>query len=256
MNENEIKYLKDDDLSLYDATSLPIAFLLKSLFIKFRRKTYGKLLDRNARMVWTTSQVSDAVGPADNVRNYLERQTLRAILKDLSAKYPIHSACEVGCGYGRIIMVLKEFAGRAVGFEREGYLVNIAEQLLPAIEFRQVGSLDQVAKVGAGSFDFAMTCTVLQHLTDDFCKKVLQEMKALASGGHILLIEKTYPINITENTKDGDSFLSRDRPVRQYEDWMKPFVLASTRERIVEPKYYNAKPGTCMLFRSPKLKQP
>jgi len=160
----------------------------------------------------------------------------------------------VGCGYGRLTMVLKEFAQKVAGFEREKNLVDIARPLLPAIEFYHVESLDKISESGMQPFDFTMTCTVLQHLTDDFCQKVIEEIKRIAPNGHVLLIEKTEPIAITTNIKDGASFISRDRAIETYTRLMSPFRLVATAKRLVEPTYYNPHPGTCMLFRSPLLK--
>ena len=227
--------------------------LVLALLYKVYRKTLGRCFNKDTRMVWTVKGVSDATGPMDNVRNYLERRTIRSILGPLSKQYPIASACEVGCGYGRIIMVLQEFSQKVVGFEREAHLLDVARPLLPTIEFCQINSLDQLTTLRKGNFDLAMTCTVLQHLTDEFCQKVLEEVKTLAPKGHILLIEKTTPIMTTENTSDGNAFLSRARSVDIYTEWMKPYVLVSTTKRKLEPGYANDDPGTCMLFRSPLL---
>lgn len=256
MNQNEVHYFSGEELQFYDATTLPVKYLLKSLFVKFRRKLWGKLTDRNARMVWTVTEVSDAIGPADNVRNYLERQTVRSLLSEVAREQTVASACEVGCGYGRLIMVLKEFSSKVVGFEREPHLVSIAHSVLPDVEFCQCDSLDQINKMGKGEFDVVMTCTVLQHLTDDFCQKVLQEIKQLAPKGHVLLIEKTEAINVSQNVSEGRSFLSRARTVETYQKWMEPYALVKTTSRVLERTYDNKSPGTCMLFKSPALSQP
>lgn len=253
MNENEIKYFSKEELKFYDATSLPILYLLKSLFIKIRRKTWGRYYDRKSRMIWTVNTISDASGLESNIRNYYERQTIRSILSFIHNKYTISTACEVGCGFGRLIMVLQEFSTKVVGFEREHHLVGIARTLLPKIEFCQVESLDKLNILGKGPFDFVLTSTVLQHLTDNFCQKVLEEIKHLSPKGHVLLIEKTEAIMTTSNIQDGNSFISRARPIDTYAQWMKPYRLISTSERIIEPTYPYPKPGTCMLFRSSLL---
>lgn len=219
-------------------------------FIKLRDKLFGV---NSARMIWDIGSVSDVAGPVDNVRNYIERRNLRSILKELSAIHPIKSTCEVGCGYGRITMVLKEFADHVVGFEREPHLATLAQSLLPEIEICRCDSLDQISKMGKGPFDFIMTWTVLQHLTDDFCLKVIEEIKKLAPNGYVLLTEKNDAIRVTENNKDDRCFISRARPVEVYKEWMKPFVLVKATERILEPGYPNPKPGACMLFKSPTI---
>lgn len=253
MNQNEFKYFKGKEAELFDASSLPTGFLLKSLFIKARRKSWGKVSDARARFVWTVNEVSDTSGPAATVRDYRERQTIRGIIKPIAEKYPLKAACEVGCGYGRVTMVLKEFAGTVVGFEREAHLVNIAKRLMPEIDFCRVEGLDKISSCGKGRFDLVMTCTVLQHLTDEHCRSVIEEMKRICPEGHVLIIEKTDDFATTKNFTDGNSFMSRGRSPEQYSAWMKPYKLVSVSKRVVETGYYNPNPGTCMLFASPSL---
>ena len=251
MNTNETKYFNEEELQYCDATSLPKWYLIKSLLIKIRRRFWGRYFDKNARMSWSVDNVVDASGPTYNIRNYLERQTIRSILSDLKTD-KISSACEVGCGYGRIIMVLKEFADNVVGFEREPHLLRIAQSLLPDIVFHNCRSLDQISQAGKGPFDLVMTSTVLQHLTDDFCGKVIEELKKISPRGYVLLYEKTESISVTKEFSDGNKFISRARSVKTYEKMMGPYTLHKSKEMVLEPTYDNKAPGTCMLFKSPK----
>lgn len=254
MNLREMKYFGPDELKLYDGTSLPFFYLIKCLAVKVRRHLWGRFLDSTSRLVWTVTAVSDATGPTDNVRNYMERKTVRSILSGLSGNYPIKAAGEVACGYGRIIMVLKEFSEKVVGFEREEHLLTIARHLLPDIDFCRCESLDQIGAISERQFDFMMTNTVLQHLNDDFCGRVLAEMKKLCPEGHILLAEKTESISVSTNQTDGTQFISRARTVEAYQRYMAPFVLVSTVDMVLEPTYHNKRPGIYMLFRSPDAK--
>ena len=48
-------------------------------------------------------------------------------------------------------MVLEEYAGRVVGFEREAHLLEIAKELLAKIDFCKVDSLDNLSSLGKGS---------------------------------------------------------------------------------------------------------
>ena len=91
--------------------------------------------------VWTPAETSDVSGPASIVRNYLEQRDVRRCLTAAAAERPIRRAIDVGCGYGRLTMVLSEFAPAVTGFERESGLVAEARRLLPAIEFVEVASL-------------------------------------------------------------------------------------------------------------------
>jgi len=208
MNINELGYFSDRERQQHDVTSMNLLVCLKSLFIKMRRKTWGRFADRSARLVWTVDMVSDACGPADNVHNYNERMVIRSILSGVNKERPIRTACEVGAGYGRLIMVLSELAEKVVGFEREDHLAAIARKLLPKIRFHTVRSLDAVSSADKGPFDLAMTCTVLQHLTDGFCGAVIDDIKRICPRGYVLLIEKTQPISISKNVVNGDAFIS------------------------------------------------
>lgn len=255
MNQKELQYFQKSQLRYYDTTALPLGVLLKSILMKVRRRTWGKIFDKGSRLVWTVDMVSDAVGPFANVRDYRERKTIRSVLDEITKEYTINSACEVGCGYGRLIMALEEYAKKVVGFEREQHLVDIAKEALPTVDFCKVESIDKLSSFGKGEFDFVMTCTVLQHLTDEFCQSVLNEIKKIAPRGHVLLIEKVEDYYTTKNRTDGNSFISRARPKETFAKWMAPYKLVATSKRVVEPNYFNQNVGECMLFRSPLLEK-
>jgi 2-polyprenyl-3-methyl-5-hydroxy-6-metoxy-1,4-benzoquinol methylase len=251
MNEKEARFFSAQEQQWADCTAFPLSFLLKALFVKVRRRLLGRFVDRTDRFVWTSSDVADAYGPGYNVRCYLERNTIRTILNDLTRAHKLSRACEIGCGYGRVIMVLAEFAEFVKGFEREKHLVDIARHLLPNISFQAVQSLPSLED--NSSYDLVMTCTVLQHMTDSEVDKVCEVMKRLARNGHILCIEKTEPISITANYTDPGRFISRARSVADYEKLMQPFRLVRVVERPAEPGYFNPRPGSCMLFESPHV---
>jgi len=206
-------------------------------------------------VVWTVDLVSDAHGPAANVRNYHERKTIRVILEDISRRHKIIRACEVGSGYGRVVMVLKEFAESVKGFEREPHLVEAARPLLPDIQFDLVESLTDI--VAEEPCDLVMTFTVLQHMTDSDVIKVCEVMKKLAPKGYVLCIEMTDPIDlvdITKDVRDCDICFTKARPVSRYKELMYPYKLVSVRERVIEPTcFYSSHAGTCMLFASPAV---
>src|SRR5262249_41129046 len=118
-----------------------------------------------ARHQWTIAEVADTAGPSVYVRNYLEQRDVPRCLQAAAARKPISRACDVGCGYGRLTMVLSEVAKQVVGFEREPAFVLEARRLMPSVEFREVKDLSNLPAPSA-AFDFAMTFTVLQHLSD------------------------------------------------------------------------------------------
>lgn len=206
------------------------------------------------RFQWSVKAVTDAEGPALNVRNYLERRNLRAVLK-LSAGGRV--AGELGCGYGRIIMVLSEFYAEVHGFERESEFLAIAQEFLPSIKFHRVARLQEFAECVPGPFDLLMTNAVLQHIPDEEVVGILEVAKAhLSSTGHLLLAEKTDTSEHAQvgDPSDGTAFLSRGRSVETWSKWVAPLTLKSARPIEVEPTYRShvnrdfLNVGTLMLF--------
>lgn len=202
------------------------------------------------RHVWSPGETSDVSGPASNLRNYLEQRDVRRCLNVAAAETRIRAAGDVGCGYGRLTMVLSEFCSAVTGFEREGDLVAEASRLLPAIEFVRVASLAGLPKPPA-SFDFMMTFTVLQHLHDAEAQAVLAEIKRLVAKGFVLLTEET-----DAAFRDGDidvesGGVTIGRNVETYRRWMEPCELVLEFPRQIEPGYARADVGTYMLFRRP-----
>lgn len=232
-----------------DYTHMPAKLLAKALLVKAGRRV-KRFFSPPQRMTWTAMGVSDADGPTANVRNYIERRTIRSVLARAAGGKKFKRACEVGCGYGRLVMTLTEFSDESVGFEREPQLVEIAKTLLPDVKIVNVESLDKLPD--PGPFDLAMTVTVLQHLTDEHAKRVCAEIRRIvAPGGYALIIEKNAEIGTTKNMTDEAQFISRARSVETYSSYMAPFRLIHTEPRLLEPTYFNKSPGTCMLFQAP-----
>jgi SAM-dependent methyltransferase len=226
----------------------PFAALLTAAGRKVWRRLRLLAGRGSGRFVWSSYATADATGPAFNVRTYQERRQVRDILRGISAKRPLRRAAEIGCGYGRLTMVLLEFCSEAVGFEREPHLVAIARELLPDATFRTVNSLDRLNSPD-GHFDFAFTFTVLQHLDERGAAGAVAEIKRIvAPGGYVLLVEKTNPSQTVPPRRDG--FVSIGRPVDVYERWMAPWTLAAVVPRRVEPTYAVKEVGSYMLFSS------
>lgn len=250
MNEKELAFFTQDELALPDCSSLPMRYLLKCMYVKARRRLGGSVLDDARRFAWTVDAVSEVYGPALAMRNYFEHRTLRSIVTEISASYQIRRACEVGCGYGRMTVVLKEFAGHVKGFEREGHFVAVARALLPDIEFEQI---DSVASISSDTpYNLALTNVFLQHLSDTDVRLATDALKRLAPNGHVLCIEKTEPF-FAVDASDPGGYMSHPRSIDTYVDLMRPFRLVSVRDRVVEPTCANPRPGTCMLFASPTI---
>ena len=202
----------------------------------------------STRFVFSVDNVAPQ-GPVGNAIAYYDRRVIRECLTEITREAKLTRALEVGCGYGRLIMTLSEFAPEVIGVEREQHLVATAKSLLPDVDFRQQDSILALPSIPDASIDFAMTFTVLQHMVDDDVRSVLGEIKrVIRPGGWVLLGEKIEPGNETDRSDDRTLYLSKHRPVDVYESWMRPFVLASTRPRPAPPAW-NRNSGTVMLFR-------
>lgn len=203
---------------------------------------------------WSVKGVTDADGPALNVRNYIERRNLRAVLT-IAGHGKI--AGELGCGYGRVIMALSEFYDEVHGFEREAHLLEIARPLLPSIRFHRVARLCEFAEAVRGPFDLLMTRAVLQHIPDEEVTEILEVAKAhLSSTGHLLLGEKTDTSDHAQigDPLKGNAFMSRGRSLETWTRWVAPLKLKYARPIEVEPTYRSVvnrdyrNVGTVMLF--------
>jgi SAM-dependent methyltransferase len=222
-----------------------LAFVLRHPRRAWNSVRQGKGL--STRFVFSVDNVAPQ-GPVGNAIAYYDRRVIRECLAEITRDAKLGRALEVGCGYGRLIMVLSEFASEVIGVEREPHLVATARSLFPDIDVRQQDSILRIPSVADGSLDFAMTFTVLQHMVDDDVRVVLDELKrVIRPGGWVLLGEKVQPGNETDRTDDRTLYLSKHRPVEMYAGWMRPFVLASTRPRPAPPAW-NRNSGTVMLF--------
>jgi SAM-dependent methyltransferase len=198
------------------------------------------------RHVWTIPEVADAVGPGANLRNYLEQRDVRRCLAEARKLKPIRRAYDVGCGYGRLTMVLMEAADAVEGFEREAAFVEEARRLLPGAIVHQVETLERLP-VASGSCDFAMTFTVLQHMRDPDARAVVEEVKRVARGGVVLLTEETDPA-LADGLADGGTSVTVGRPEAVYAAWMAPFSQVLQFRRHIEPGYPRANVGSYMMF--------
>jgi SAM-dependent methyltransferase len=240
-----------------DLTNVPATHLLRMLAIKIGRRLLGagrfsKVVKRDGRYVWTVGAVSNSLSPEADFRNYYDQRNIRNILAGTGHRF--RSACEVGCGYGRVLPVLGEFADQVLGLEREPQLRAIATKYIgdANITVREVARLDEVGDLGP--FDLTMTCTVLQHLTDEEARATLQAMKRATSGGTILLVEKSADgenvADVFDEVREKGDFLSRSRTVQTYREWLAPFELVAVADRVLEASYPGMD-GRLMLFRSP-----
>ena len=201
-----------------------------------------------SRHSWRFDEVSDISGAASALRNYLEQRDVRRCLEAAAKERAIRSAADVGCGYGRLTPVLGEFAGRVAGFEREETLLTEARRLQPRFEWTAIADLSALPAPD-GAFDFAMCFTVLQHVPDEAAKRIARELRRIAAGGFVLLVEETDPSLGAELPADWAGGMTRGRPVPTWDSWMAPWTRVLTFPRTIEPGYARVDVGTYMLFR-------
>ena len=203
----------------------------------------------SSRAVWRPHHVVDVSDAAFATRTYLEQADIRAFLRRITGQTRLGTACEVGAGYGRMTMILPEFANNVMGVEREPHLVQEAAKLLPHIGFIQVESLTELP-LENDSFEFVLTFTVLQHLIDPVLHQVTQEIgRILSPGAHLLICEETDADHRTGALDDPAGMCTIGRSVEEYQRFFPRLDLLETRPRRIEPTYPRANVGTYMLFR-------
>ncbi len=203
------------------------------------------------RLVWTPHEVVDVDGPRAMLRAYLEQRDVREFCANIRTSTPLASACDVGCGFGRLTPVLTEFAERVVGFEREPGLLAIARSLQPSIDFRAIDTLQRLSADNS-SFNLGLVFTVLQHVPEPEVFDVIDELKRiLRPDGHLLLCEETDGTLEAGDRTHAHLGYTRGRPVTTYEAWLEPWKLVATRPRRIEPDYPRPDVGTYMLFAGP-----
>lgn len=198
---------------------------------------------------WTISHVVDAADfPAFALRTYIEQADVRAYLQRITTDSAIQFACEIGCGYGRMIVVLGEFAKEVVGFERQPEFVAVARRLYPRITFHQVQRLGQLP-VPDESFDLVFSFTFLQHLTDNSLGPALAEIKrVLRPGGFVLLCEDTNAATPFGDVTDEHGICVVGRSVEAYANLLFPLRFLASSRRRVEPTCPHKDVGHYMLF--------
>jgi len=201
----------------------------------------------NTPLRWDARMVSDS-GRAESaaIRNYLEQSLVREVLAIARTQRPATVALDVGAGFGRLSCVLAEFAPRVVAVERDPRLLAIGQALNPAVEFISVASLERLP-LPDGSANLVLTFTVLQHLPNDECRRVLAEIQRVCPAGHILLVEETdEAFGETQFRSETGAHLGRS--VSRYCAWMPDWELVRTWPRRIEPTYPRSDVGTAMLF--------
>lgn len=232
-------------LRLESLSQVPFKYLGAALAMRTLNKARALT---NKRFTWSITDVGNSVCPEADFRNYYDALDIRTILGEF-IKEKVQTACELGCGYGRITPVLSEFAHSTVGYEREPALRDIAKHYVRGINFEAINSLTDIG-AREKKFDLIMIFTVLQHCTTEHAQNVIDAMKkAVKPGGYILIEESTgvERHQVIGSAKDGTKFISHPRTLQFYEDEMKPAALLKAIPRQGE-KSIIGDPGSLMLF--------
>lgn len=219
---------------------------LKASLFKIFLACSNKSPSRFKYQIENVSPVRVETVPQFNVQNYVEMKQIRNIL-DRFADRKFQRVADIGCGYGRLIMLLSEYAKEVYGFEREKHLVDIGKTLLPGIKFIQTETLSQL-DLEDNYLDFAMTVAVLQHINDEDVQAILKEVKRVVGKGYVLLSEKTDPSDCYGNINSKNEFFSLGRSPEKYEEWMRPFKLIHIEDRELVPTYFRKRAFSVMLF--------
>lgn len=199
------------------------------------------------RHVWKAREVSASQMPELNVRTYLEQRSIRQFLNKIVQEMPIRTAADIGCGYGRLTMVLGEYAKEVFGYEREIKLAKIAAALLPDVQIGMTKTLANLPCVGK-IFDFAMFFTVLSHMDGKDAQGALLELnRIMKPKSYVLLAEQTDHSRRWISRRDSRLF-THGRSIQTYEQWMPSFKLVEVQKRIVEPTRCPKSAGEYMLF--------
>lgn len=129
-------------------------------------------------------------------RTYIEQTRLRQFMRGLINSHPLLAlaakegrtqAVELGCGYGRMLPMLHEFADVVIGVERDDELRGIAA-LLGGSDETILGTPSLTGiPVESDSTHLVLTYTVLQHLNESECAAVLAEVRRILRPRGILI---------------------------------------------------------------------
>jgi len=200
------------------------------------------------RRIWEITDVVDVDGAAAACRNYWEFRDLREVLADVTGGRTRDRAYDIGCGYGRLLNLLGEFAGSVTGFEREPALVEHARRLVPHVNVVHVDALSALPVAGH-SADLVLCFTVLQHLTDiELAAVALEVARVLKPSGSLVLVEETDETLEAGRADRADLGYTKGRSIATYAALFAPRRLVHTRPRRIEPTYPRPDVGTCMVF--------
>lgn len=139
---------------------------------------------------WSKPLQENEVLPYTIARTEIEHRQLRTILNSIAKTF--RNAVEFGCGYGRNLYTLNEFAVTVHGFERDEELRMLAKNIWSNKGYGIfIGQSDNLSSTHDPSnyHDLVFSYTLLQHIVDESeCKNVIDEMQRVVTFGGLILI--------------------------------------------------------------------
>lgn len=192
------------------------------------------------KVVGAINADGDAYWPAAMRRTYFEQRELGKVIAAIQDGKFVKCGVEFGCGYGRMLPVLHEFAEKVIGIERDSELARIALSLEPHYLIHCVNSFADVqSKIADKSVQLILTYTVLQHLTDEECSQTIAQMKRILDGKGVVVICED-----TGNIIGPDYY---QRTMDQYRDLFKMEMVGHAPRRFEDGRIV----GQHMAFRWP-----
>jgi SAM-dependent methyltransferase len=235
-------------------SQMPLSFLLRAILVKAKKKL-PRPLTREQRFIFSTGPSRGSViaggGPEAIPSTYLSQRYIGFLISKILQGNKFARAADIGCGFGRLSLALAEFSRETYGFERESHFITMAKSYIPGVNFINAYNLYDLP-VSSGSFDFAMTHLVLQHMNDDDSYATIGEMKRIVGAGRILLAERVGTPR-TDAKYNENTFWIDNRLSSTYSEWMKPWRLKQITVMDRAPDFDPNRPNHTqfMLFEYP-----
>jgi SAM-dependent methyltransferase len=119
-------------------------------------------------------------------RHNHEATTIRRLLGGLDA----NRSLEIGCGFGRLSPIFAENSHRHVGVDINRRALRLARQAYPDCHFAEASATD--LPFPDGTFDLAITWTVVQHIPPDRIPQACAEItRVMTPMSTVLMCEET-----------------------------------------------------------------